>query len=314
MQIQPTTNVLASWMTSYIPDKDFFFLTEEQYSKVMNHLDILAIPIDEFFSHSTYSQIHYMNSYEYWNIKYAKYVIVAESNWIEQLSKEEKKFILTAQVQCKRGMTVPISFIHNIKDIPVDYIQNGHVVLQRTMWENLNPYTKEKLLLRMVYEWWDKGECQEVPVNFPNHIHLFANTFGKKQGANCLAAVLYAITEGKNPWLIHEWIHQQTFLEKLKQCQYQIVKTNKPNKGDVVIWQDENENIRHAAYCIEENLFFNKHGQTIFNPWKLLSTEQLNKEWGSLKQFTYRRVQPNQHMTMLLEKNDTKFNNPQPPY
>lgn len=90
----------------------------------MNHLDILAIPIDEFFSHSTYSQIHYMNSYEYWNIKYAKYVIVAESNWIEQLSKEEKKFILTAQVQCKRGMTVPISFIHNIKDIPVDYIQN----------------------------------------------------------------------------------------------------------------------------------------------------------------------------------------------
>lgn len=90
--------------------------------------------------------------------------------------------------------------------------------------------------------------CRIIYICLPIHL-------GKNKCTNCLAAVLYAITEGKNPWLIHEWVHQQTFLEKLKQCQYQIVKTNRPNKGDVVIWQDENDNIQHAAYCIEENLF-----------------------------------------------------------
>ena len=290
MQIKPTTDVLASWISTYVPTKDLFFLTEEHYKKGANYLDVLVMPSDEFFDHSTYRQINYVNSYEYWNIKNAKYVVIAESHWIEQLSKEERQGILAAQVQCERGLVVPASFIQSIDDIPADYIQNEHVVLQRAMWEKLKWSTKEQLLTTMVYEWWDNGECQDIPGFLPSFLQPFANQFSVHQGANCLAAVLFAITEGKQPWFINEWVYQKTFLEKLSQCGYEKVETNDLVARDVIVWQDENEVIQHAAYCINEHLFFNKHGQTMFNPWKLLSKEQLDKEWASYKQVTYRAI------------------------
>ena len=290
MQIKPTTEVLASWISSYVPMKDLFFLTEEQYENQASYLDVLVMPSDEFFNHSTYGQINYVNSYEYWNIKNAKYVVIAESHWIEQLPKEERQSILAAQVQCERGLVVPTSFIESLDDIPADYIHNEHVVLQRAMWEKLNWSTKEQLLTTLVYEWWDNGECQDIPSFLPSFLQPFANQFSVHQGANCLAAVLFAITEGKQPWFINEWVHQNTFLEKLSQCGYERVETNDFVEPDVIVWQDENEVIQHAAYYISDNLFFNKHGQTMFNPWKLLSKEQLEKEWGSYQQATYRVV------------------------
>lgn len=290
MQIAPSTKVLASWITSYVPEKDLFFLTEEQFQMQADHLDILVMPIDEFYSHSTYSQINYANSYEYWNIRNANYVIIAESAWIEQLSQENRQFILHAQIQCERGLTVPISFIQNLDEISEDYIVNEHVVLQRAMWEKLNWSAKEQLLKTMVYEWWDNGECQEIPRFIPSYLRPYANSFGVHQGANCLAAVLFAITEGTQPWFIHEWVYQKSFLEKLSQCNYERIETNDLCPRDVIAWQDENEVIQHAAYYIGENIFFNKHGQTMFNPWKLLTKEQLEKEWGSLKQVIFRNV------------------------
>lgn len=291
MQIKPTPAVIAEWIANYIPDKDLFFVTEEQYQKLTNTFAVIAMPIDEFFNHSTYNQIHYTNSYEYWNIKRAQYVIIAESSWIEQLSSAERTMILLAQLQCERGMTVPLSFIQNPHDVPNDYIHGDQIILQRAMWEKMSPYTKGQLLETMVYEWWDKGESKELPSEYPIFLHRFANTFSTKQGANCLAAVLYAVTEGKFSWMIYEWIHQQTFLEKLKQCHYQTIEAEILLKGDVVVWQDTDGVIRHAAYCIGENLFFNKHGQTIFNPWKILSKEQLDEEWNHLNTFTCRKVQ-----------------------
>lgn len=291
MQIKPTTAVINAWIADYIPEKDLFFLTEEQYKKLTNTFAVIAMPIDEFFNHNTYSQIHYMNSYEYWNIKHAQYVVIAESSWIEQLSNAERKFILAAQLQCGRGMTVPLSFIHNSQDVPVDYIHDGNVILQSAMWKKLSPLTKGQLLEKMVYEWWDKGECKEIPEDSPIFLRKFANTFSTIQGANCLAAVLYAVTEGKFAWIIEEWIHQNTFLEKLKQFNYQNTQIRTLLKGDVVVWQDTNGVIQHAAYCIGEDLFFNKHGQTVFNPWKILSKVQLDKEWNQLNMLTYRKVQ-----------------------
>ncbi len=49
-----------------------------------------------------------------------------------------------------------------------------------------------------------------------------------------------------------------------------------------MIWKDENGIVQHAAYHIGEELYFNTHGQTMFNPWKILSKEQLYKGWEYL--------------------------------
>lgn len=79
------------------------------------------------------------------------------------------------------------------------------------------------------------------------------------------------------------------FIEKLTQYNYQLVDSDELSPRDVLVWQDEKDVIQHAAFHIEQNLFFNKHGQTYFNPWKLLTKNQLDKEWGALKQVKYRQ-------------------------
>lgn len=38
-----------------------------------------------------------------------------------------------------------------------------------------------------------------------------------------------------------------------------------------------------------EQLYFNKDEQTMFNPWKILSKEQLYKEWEHLTIVKYRQ-------------------------
>lgn len=50
------------------------------------------------------------------------------------------------------------------------------------------------------------------------------------------AAVLFAISKGQQNWFIYEWIHQQTFIEKLLQYNY---KEYLGEPGDIVIWKDE---------------------------------------------------------------------------
>lgn len=289
MKIKPTTDIVTSWIKSYVPQRDLFFLSAEDLERKLDLSNVLVMPKDEFYEHSVYQQPDYVNSYEYWNIKNAHYVIVAGSDWIEQLKAEERQFILAAQQKYERGLVVPISFVQNIDQIPKDYIQNEHVILQYQMWEQLDWTCKEQLLTTMVYEWWDNGECEEAPSELPIFLKPYANKFCIQQGANCLAAVLYAISEGKQQWFIDEWVHQKTFVEKLKQYKYQPTNIDHLHTGDVVIWNDENGIIQHAAYCIGQNLFFNKHGQTIFNPWKLLSKDKLYKEWMHLKAVVYRQ-------------------------
>lgn len=288
MNIKPGEKVLHSWMDCYVPEKDLFFLSKERLGYEIDFTDVLLMPKEEFYNHSTYRQVNYVNSYEYWNIKNVDYVIIADKEWIETIPEEQKRFLLNAQVQSGRGLVFPVTFVHDLAEIPASYVIDGDVILQRFMWEKLNKSCKEQILTTLVYEWWDRGECEQPPESLPDYLKPYANSFASSQGANCLAAVLFAISKGKQKWFIYEWIHQKTFLEKLKQYHYEELLTDELHQEDVVIWTDENGIIQHAAYHLGEELYFNKDGQTIFNPWKILSKEQLYKEWEHLTIVKYR--------------------------
>lgn len=289
MKIKPTQDNLQEWIEIYVPEKDLFFLSEDNLSKI-DVSDVLFMPADEFFNHSTYKQINYVNSYLYWNIKNVHYVIIAEKNWIESISAEERKLIFSFQIECKRGLVVPNRFVDEIEKIPSNYIVNQNIIIQRAMWEMLDGSVKEQLLCRMVYEWWDNGDCESPPNSMSSFLKPFANIFSNRQGANCLAAVLFAVSNGEQEWFIYEWIYQKTFIETLKRSNYDEFTGDGLQKDDVVVWHDKNGIIQHAACYIGDGLFFNKDGQTIFNPWKILKEEQLYKHWERLTPMKYRQV------------------------
>lgn len=293
MIIKPDKDVLKLWSKLYVPDKDLFFISKEYLNYGLDFTDVLVMPREEFYKHNTYNQLKYVNSYEYWNVEDPQHVIVAGKEWIETIPEKVQELIFSMQVRYGRGLVVPVEFIENIEMVPSIYIQNGNMIIQRLMWERLEDSFKEKLLQKIVHEWWDNGECFEPPKSLPQFLKPHANKFSHHQGANCLAAVLYAVAEGKPDWFIYEWIHQETFIEKLKQFGYEEYIGGDIQPSDLVIWKDKNGIIQHAAYHIDGHLYFNKQGQTMFNPWKIISEEQLFQEWDHLAPVKYRQNQLN---------------------
>lgn len=268
-----------------------FFLRSKDIAMFEEYLQgVLVIPQEEFFNHSSYKQIQLVNSYEYWNIsKEVAYVIVARPDWVNRIPVQLKKELFKVQVEVKRGLIYSISLFHNEDLIPKDHIIENRdeklVVIQNDMWNQL-PYECKKQFMKNVAQEWDDWNCYEVPENTPLQLKKYANTFSTLSGANCLASVLFAISNEE--WIIHEWVHPKTFENGLKRANYISVEDDLC-KGDVVTWVNLEGVVQHASYYLGDELFFNKDGQTFFNPWKIVNRDELKAEWGKYEIKVYRK-------------------------
>jgi len=139
---------------------------------------------------------------------------------------------------------------------------------------------------------WEDWKAIAAPETLPASLRKYANTFPSESGPNCMAATLYAIsTKSKGQdWIIQEWIHPLTFIQSLSHANFSATTTEKFQSGDVVVWVDDAGNIQHASYHIGDHLFFNKSGQTFFNPWKIIHWDELKAEWNTCQIRIYRKA------------------------
>lgn len=290
-RIEPTKGQVRSWVESFVPGKDLFFVEEKDLEILKYHLSsVLVVPKEEFLKHSSYKQIEMSNSYMYWNISIkAEFIIVAQPSWIRRLPESMKRDILTIQHQMGRGLIFPLSLFSCANLLPEEYIVEGDgenvFVIQAYIWSEL-PFQVKRDAIQAYAQLWDSWTCFEVPQKTPAHIKEYANKFSTVSGSNCLSATLFAITEQE--WIIHEWVHPHTFVIGLKKANY-FLTNEEVMEGDVITWSGNDGVIQHATYHLGDNLFFNKNGQTFFNPWKITHFEQLNEEWGQYKMNVYRR-------------------------
>lgn len=295
VQIQPLQEQMDAWIKNFVPEKDLFFLEEPDLLSFRSDLQsTLVMPRDEFFNHSSYNGIQWVNSYMYWNIsKDAQFVLVAQPDWITSLAMSKKEKLFNIQQKLGRGLIGPLSFLSEITAFPKEYIFNVNdeqfVSIQKSMWMKLPTAYQEEIMITYAQQY-DEWTAMAHPAKMPVHLKKYANTFSMEPGANCLAATLYAISADpeKDEWKVHEWIHDGTFAEGLKNAGFSPT-DEKFQKGDVVAWVNESEIIQHAAYCIEDQLFFNKNGQTFFNPWKIVHWDELKEEWKRYTPRIYRK-------------------------
>ena len=152
IQIKPMKKQVNVWIEKYAPEKDLFFLREEDLAKLKNDLaGTLVIPRAEFSNHTSYNKIQWVNSYETWNIsRDAQYVIVAQPTWITSLSRQTKKALFQIQHKVGRGLIFPISYFPETEAIPEDYViqeaEEQFVIIQHDMWVELPKRYKEELL------------------------------------------------------------------------------------------------------------------------------------------------------------------------
>ncbi|WOV88364.1 hypothetical protein QWT69_04365 [Sporosarcina oncorhynchi] len=148
---------------------------------------------------------------------------------------------------------------------------------------------KEEIISKP-YQQYDSWSGQPVPATTPSHLLPYANTFSTASGANCLAAVLYAISTcpEEEEWIIHEWVHPETFALQLKRASYNQTEEHF-RANDVVVWVNEENVIQHVSYCIDGYLFFNKSGQVFTNPWKVVDWSELEQSWSHFTPVVYRK-------------------------
>ncbi|OXS59554.1 hypothetical protein B0G93_11025 [Bacillus sp. V-88] len=291
-KFQPTPDAIKEWIKAYEPDKDLFFLPENNLASFKEYLsNVLVVPHEEFKNHSTYKQVQLANSYEYWNLsKEVKYVLVTPPGWVNHLPAEKKIELFEIQVEVGRGL------IHPISDFSVDtslLSQNmievkgeKQLVLHKAMWEDLSYANKEELITDIAQQW-EEWTCYDVPTKTPSHLIKFANTFPSSAGSNCLSATLFAITGQE--WMIHEWVHPQTFLQSLDNEDFHLISPEDIRAGDVLTWENSDGIIQHASYCIDGHFFFNKRGQTFFNAWSIVHFDDLKEDWGHYHMKIFRK-------------------------
>ena len=273
-----------------------FFLREQDLKLLQNDLEgVLVMPREEFFEHTSYNEIQWVNSYMYWTIsKEVQFVIIAQPDWVNNLSIDIRKELLEIQPQVGRGLLFPLSYFSETRNIPPEYIFNEGdkqgLIVRNEMWMKL-PYLYREEAIRAYAKEYDDWMSLKIPADISPHLLKYANKFSTNHGANCLAATLFAISlnPSKNEWIINEWIHDQTFIETLKNLRYSKVE-GKFSKGDIIVWVNEENDVQHATYCIDDQLLFNKNGQTCFNPWKIVRWKELKEEWGKFKPVVYRKA------------------------
>lgn len=293
LKISPTNQQVASWLQQFVPDKDFFFVDETTLKRLEVQLgNVLIIPIQEFLNHPSYNKIELKNSLVYWRrSKEVTHVLVAQSDWITTLHLSRRELLLQLQVSLGRGLTFPLAYFSSPQAIPKEYIVTlsgeSYVVIQSNMWRDLPIHLKTHLVVTYA-AYWDEGKACEIPIETPPHIKKYSNRFPVLQGVNCLSSTLYAIT--KQEWMLEEWVHPETFELTLQKLGYvHIAEQQELETGDVLVWRDSKNIAQHASFYIGSNVFFNKNGQTVFNPWKIVERSELSKEWEGYHVRIYRK-------------------------
>ena len=321
MKLQNVTipkDTVQTWIDTMFPNYDVFFFSsnDEAILDLFGH-NMLLISKNEFNNNTSLSDLDTINIYETWKVKNDfTHVCIVHPDVLANIDNHKLTQILIMQKEANRGLIfewdLVLSVLDNIKSNDLkgsildilspykfEYQSNYFFAIQKALWHNLHCEFKVQFLQRIADMHVDLVEISdeqlnEFRINHP-HIARFFNTFSPTNGANCLAATLAAVSEDKvdTDWMISKWLHDVGFLNGMQLNHYSQNSSslNDLIPKDVVVWKSESGTILHACYYLGNEYFFNKNGQSIFNPWQIVSIKNLNENWGKERIEVYRRVE-----------------------
>ena len=253
-------------MRNYRIDQDLFFISQDFYDQHKAELcQSLVVPMKEFGQHSSYETVHSASNHSIWQIA-CEYVLVVPGGWFEQ---QPAAFQLAlSEETIKNGST----FVDGERPITIQY------------WQDLGETDRAKLLSMH-----DDAPCAFDRDSLQGYEWLKAlhGVFPSQHGANCLGSTLYALSQ--NPFILHEWVHQQTFLLFLQHSGYQEVAGQRFQADDVLCFFGEGI-LQHACYAVSSTHCFNKSGQTFWEPWQITSFESILEDCEGMAYKVFRRV------------------------
>lgn len=253
-------------MRSLLIEHDLFFVSKKFIDEFIAYLNnALVMPMKDYVGNANYNNVISASNHCFWNIT-ADYVIVSKEKWYEDLPNgfREKLFEETT----RNGS----AFIYN------------HHIITKNYWKSLSDSDK-----RIVVGSFDDDtvDLDLSLVDGYEHLKKYHNVFPSAHGPNCFAATMYAIS--KDEFFINHWTFSNTLLNFLSANNYVRTHEIKTIKDDAVcLFKDEK--IVHSFYCLDKEYSFNKNGQTMHEPWTIIKTEDVLKEFEGTDIVIFRRI------------------------
>ena len=258
-----TENIVRSFTIDY----DVFFLSR---GFVDRHHQALAacllVPFSEFLQHPAYSTVHSGSNHATWQVD-CDVVLVAEEGWYEAQAPGFCRALF--EESRARGSC----FADGEQPITIRY------------WADLSDADKNRIITREDEE--PAGPCPPLPPGF-EHLTKYHNVFPRQHGANCFGAVLYAI--GKSPFILGQWVHQQSFLLFLERAGYRETPGQDFAAEDVLCFYEKGSLV-HACYAVSGSHCFNKNGQTFHEPWAITGFHAVLEDFAGFDCRAFRRLE-----------------------
>jgi hypothetical protein len=285
-------DTLHKWNHIFVPDIDLlYFIDKPNFVPVckIEEVNPNVLTLDNRTSFLTWSVS-----------KQATYVSQISNEQFQKLPPQTQKFIWNEQKRLNRGMVFTIDeFLDLVKgedrnevdrSLEILGADSELVAIQGNSWRKLSDQIRIRILFNYAAYWVEEHALpneviepfmQEFPVLSP-----FMNSFPEANGPNCLAAAAAAATN--STVYMNQWMQTEFFMKLLKKNHYHEV-DERSRQSDVIVWFHNKQPV-HAAYMLNDDFAFNKHGQTIFNPWQIIRKEELLKAWDTYEYKIYRKT------------------------
>ncbi len=284
-QVVPTPEMIRLWADELIPGGiDIWYWDDSPLDLDTTGCQIMSQKA--YRSDPTFNEIRFMNAYCEWLMPVeATHVIVSDRSWIETLPAADRQRVLQKQVGLKRGLVFSAAWFGGLPVQLQEFVVEDQVVLGQAVWADLPPTVQHRALLAEQRRW-DDVDCYPIPDNAPAHVQAIANTFSPHEGTNCYAITAYGATADSA--LLARWLTVSP-IELVAPLGYRQVPGSEPGPDDIVTFERQG-NIVHAAYCIDDDRFLNKNGQSRFNPIRIVDWSMLATDWPDLTVLIWRRA------------------------
>ncbi|RIW38319.1 hypothetical protein D3H55_01900 [Bacillus salacetis] len=285
-----TDEVLQKWKEKFVPSYDLLF-----FESCPDFLDCRVLSSDTF----PFFSLDEKTSFTTWGVrKEAGYYSRFSNDAYETLTDEQKKEIIKEQWRLERGLLFSeeelLSLVGNEGEIqvlkPSSYYDEAKkttvYMLQRFLWDSLSNESQTTLLLNYASLWtgeqavlacMEEGLRRELLREY-SFLARYFDTYSHSNGPNCLAAAAAGFT--RDCTLLDEWMHPDRFFVLLEQNGYHQIESGSQGGRDVLVWKDSKGQASHAAFLLNDQYCFNKHGQTMFNPWQVLPVQDVIESWS----------------------------------
>lgn len=300
-----SNEALDSWCQNLVPAYDFLYFREHQEAVQLLGKAVPVFPRKELNQNLLLFSIDVNNAFTTWNVKKeAQYVAVVPNELTSSISPVNRQKVYQLQWEIGRGLIFDLALFESYlnealveRDYNNNIIQtpNGEMlVLQKHIWDALSQTAKTSLIVTLAEQYIKEQPLlehvgssikQQLFQKF-SHISSYFDTLPGKNGPNCFASVLAACaTHGDwATWIIQQWVQPETFQLSIKQQGYNLAglyKKEDCTAGDILVWLSDKGEYIHTAYVLNEEFVFNKHGQTIFNPWQVLTLDTIIEAWAN---------------------------------